>query len=87
MASHLITYDLRDPSKEKDLLEFLRDTLDAEKVTESSYLATTDHDASEIVGEIRRITDDAIEVYVLRVDGWSGYGQRSVNEMLRRHLG
>jgi hypothetical protein len=65
MAKYLLTYDLHDKSKERDLLEYL-EAMGAKEVAESSYVMRHDVNALGIVEDITSITA-RITLYVVRL--------------------
>lgn len=79
MSTFLITYDLRDPDYEKDLLKFLEN---AQMVAESSYVITTDWTAQQLVDGVKRATKEKVTVYVFPIGKGGGFGPKSVNDWL-----
>jgi hypothetical protein len=66
MARYLVTYELQDSARERDVGRRLSE-LGAQKLTAFSYLVDTE-DAWGIVSFVRKITD-RINIYVLRIRG------------------
>jgi hypothetical protein len=86
MATFLITYDLHDKSYETKLLEYIK-ALAWAKAAESSYAVTTSKSSEQIVTDIKKITSDKIQLYVLTISKpYYGYGPKEVNDWLDRNL-
>lgn len=82
VTTYLITYDVHDDSRRQDVLDYLQDVLQAEMVTESSYLALSNETARSLVDEIKGIADDEISVYVFPVAACAGYGKEALTRQL-----
>ena len=85
MAARLITYDLGEPEFEPVLLKYLADNK-ATMITESSYVLDTAKEPGTIVGEIRALTKDHANVYVVTIvwpySGWSKTPSKELATML-----
>jgi hypothetical protein len=93
MNVFLITYDLKDSTKEDALLAYIKDFKRGWiQVAESSYAVKTAKSATQIVAKIRELTGSKIRVYVLSIskpyDGYDSKPGRSVlvNEWLEENL-
>ena len=86
MAIYLITYDLKEPAYEQELLSYVRSAGYA-MVTKSSYVVIGNKTADQIVSDIRQIANDNIYVYVFTVSNpYSGFGDTSVNNWLANNV-
>jgi hypothetical protein len=82
MAVYLITYDLGDRAREKDLLKYL-DKNKAKKIAESSYAVVSDKQPDQIMGDIKGIAEKKVTVYVFTISNpHAGFGPEDVNQYL-----
>lgn len=86
MAAYLITYDLSDPDRESDLLNYIKINSWAQ-ASKSSYAVISSKTAEQIVADIQKITNNEIVVYVFTVRRpYSGFGPKEVNDWLAPNM-
>ncbi len=86
MGLYLVSYDLHDASKETDLLQYLK-AFGWARVTESSYAILTNKAPTDVVNDIKTITNNQTTVYVFSIiQPYGGYGSANVNDWLAKHV-
>ena len=84
MGIYLISYDLQDPTKENDLLAYLKN---ATMTTKSAYLLSTTMTPQALVDAIKAIANNKVTVYVFTITSpYGGYGPKDANDWLARSL-
>lgn len=87
MSVLLITYDLKKPGQDySDLLKYIKGHAWA-RLSESSYAIKTSKSVETVYDEVRQSMDADDFVYVINLKRpYVGYGKKTVNEWLEKHL-
>jgi len=90
LSTFLVGYDLHRPGQNyEELIEFLKSQGTWWHALDSTWIVVTDHSASGLRDEIKRLIDGNDDVLVVDVkgDSWASYGlSDTANKWLKEHV-